>query len=225
MKKSGGLFQHTARDKRLTDTTTTRSNTLAAPSSRFDEAYYRRHYESPRTQAETPQETALRGDFIAAYLRHIDLPVRRIVDLGCGTGRLLNVLKEHFPKAKLTGVEFSEFACAQYGWQRGSVVDYRPRTPYDLVVCNDVIQYLPEADAERALSNLAKICRGALYLGVLTQEDWENGCDQSRTDGNVHLRASAWYRERLAKHFVNAGGGIFVRHETPVLLWSLEYLS
>ncbi len=86
---------------------------------------------------------------------------------------------------------------------------------------------LPSLDARQcnaALANLARLSRGALYLGVLAAEDWDH-CDRARTDPNVYLRNIGWYRRRLAKHFHNVGGGVFVKKPAPVTLWSLETIG
>ena len=195
---------------------------MSAASGRFDAAYYERFYADPRTCSVTDDEVARQVAFVTAYLKHMALDVRRILDLGCGLGMMQAPLMRGFPGARYQGVEYSEYLCKELGWQRGSVVNYRSRTPFDLVVCHDVIQYLDDDDAQRAINNLATLCRGALYLGVLTTEDWQENCDPARTDDQVVLRGTAWYRERLARHFVSAGGGVFVKSDAPVVLWALE---
>jgi hypothetical protein len=63
-----------------------------------------------------------------------------------------------------------------------------------------------------------------MHFGVLTSEDWELYCDQQTTDRNVHLRPGDWYRKRLARDFINAGSGMFVRRGAPVHLWELDQL-
>ena len=45
-----------------------------------------------------------------------------------------------------------------------------------------------DARCRRALANLARVCRGLLYFGVLTREDWEQNCNQELTDTQVYLR-------------------------------------
>ena len=45
----------------------------------------------------------------------------------------------------------------------------------------------------------------------------------STPDGDVNLRSGAWYRRRLARHFVNAGGGLFVHRDAPVVMFDLEH--
>jgi len=188
---------------------------------RFDAAYYRRFYRNPRTRATTPRSVRRQAAFIAAYLRHLEVPVQRVLDIGCGLGWMLAALGEEFPKARTTGVEYSEYVCAEHGWTQGSVTDFRARTPFDLVVCNDVLPSLDDAACRKAIANLARLCRGALYLGVLTKEDRAR-CDRTRTDLDVHVRSVAWYRAELAKRFVAVGGGLFLRKPSAVTLWALE---
>lgn len=191
----------------------------------FDEAYYRRFYAYPRLRASDRREVDALGSFVCAYLRYLGLPVRRALDMGCGFGLFRAVLARHFPKARYTGVEISEFLCREYGWTYGSVVDFRARAPFDLVLCKDVLQYLPNAAAARAVDNLAKLCRGALYFNALTREDWEENCDRDATNGDVFQRGSGWYRRRLRRHFIAVGGGVFIRRTAPVVLWELDKLA
>jgi 2-polyprenyl-3-methyl-5-hydroxy-6-metoxy-1,4-benzoquinol methylase len=190
--------------------------------SHFDAQYYHRFYGDAETRSVTPAEVRRQVAFVSAYLKHMTLPVRRILDLGCGLGLMREPLLEAYPRATYTGVEWSEHLCRQLGWEQGSVVDYQGRGRFDLVVCHDVVQYLDARDATRAIDNLARLTRGALYLGVLTREDWEMNCDRSRTDDQVHLRPASWYRRRLGRHFTSAGGGLFVAADAPVVLWALE---
>ena len=189
---------------------------------RFDAQYYQRFYADAATRSVSGAEVSRQVAFVTAYLAHMNLPVRRVLDLGCGLGLMREPILAAYPAATYTGVEWSEHLCERLGWQHGSVVDFRARTPFDLVVCHDVLQYLDNAQAARAIENLATLCRGALYLGVLTHEDWEHNCDRARTDEQVHLRRAAWYRRKLAVDFRSAGGGVFLKHEAPVVLWELE---
>ena len=188
----------------------------------FDEAYYERFYRSARTRAEAPQDSLRRAAFITSYLAHIGLPILSVLDIGCGLGRTLAEVQTACPMAHCTGVEVSEYLCREHGWIRGSVLDYRAEEPFDLVICNDVLQYLGHADARAAIVNLAALCRGALYFGALTREDWEENCDRARTDGEVCLRSTRWYRRQLRRDFIPIGGGVFLRRPEAVTLWSLE---
>jgi SAM-dependent methyltransferase len=192
---------------------------------RFDAGFYRRFYLDPRTRVVTRAEMARRADLIAAFVRHGKYPVRRIVDVGCGLGLMRAPLLRHFPRASYTGVEASAYLCERHGWEQGSAATFSSRSPFDLVVCYDVLQYLATREAAAALRNLGRLCRGVLHFGVLTTEDWELHCDRSSTDRNVLLRPGTWYRRRLAPAFINAGSGMFVRRGAPIHLWELDQVE
>ncbi|HLU40648.1 MAG TPA: class I SAM-dependent methyltransferase [Planctomycetota bacterium] len=195
---------------------------MVAPT-RFDAAYYARFYGDRRTRVADAASTRRLGEFVCAYLRFLGLPVREVVDLGCGLGHWRAVIAAQFPRARYTGVEVSDYLCRRYGWQKGSAVDYRHPRPADLVICQGVLQYLDARQARAAIDNLARLTRGALYLEVLTRTDWEENCDRSVTDGAVHLRTGAFYRRLLRRHFHACGGGLFVRRDAGVVLFELEH--
>jgi SAM-dependent methyltransferase len=189
---------------------------------RFDKRYYDRYYRKRRTRVTSQREVAVLGDFVCAYLRHLGQPVKRVLDAGCGLGYWREVLKAQDPRAHYTGLEYSAYLCKELGWTQGSIADYQPRGRFDLVICQGVLQYLNDADAARAIDNLARVCRGALYLEALTREDWRDNCDQRATDGQVHLRSARWYKQRLAKHFRACGGGVYLHNDSRAVLYALE---
>jgi SAM-dependent methyltransferase len=188
---------------------------------RFDKAYYDRYYRNPRTRATTPAAVKRQAAFIAAYLRHLELGVQQVLDVGCGTGTLLRALGRAFPGSRIRGVEYSDYLCDRYGWEPGSVVDLDTSRTADLVVCNDVLGYLDDRSCTTALSNLTAVTDGALYLGVLTREDL-GLYDPARTDASQIARPIAWYRRRLEPHFLPVGGGLFLRKPVSVTVWHLE---
>ncbi len=77
----------------------------ANPIQIFDKAYYDRFYRDPRTRASSPQEATRRAAFLSAYLRYLEIPVRRILDIGCGLGHLLKSLQRRFPDALCVDTE------------------------------------------------------------------------------------------------------------------------
>jgi len=195
------------------------------PDERFGADFYRRFYVDSKTRVVTRAEMARRADLLAAFVRHGELPVRSILDVGCGLGLMRQQLLRHFPRARYTGLEVSGYLCRKHGWVQASAATFQGERPFDLVVCYDVLQYLETREAAAALRNLARLCRGVLHFGVLTQEDWDLYCDQRRTDRSVSIRPAAWYRRRLAPSFINAGSGMFVRRGAPVHLWELDQVE
>jgi hypothetical protein len=173
----------------------------SAASEPFGEAFFRRFYLNPKTRVVTKKEMVRRANLIAAFAQHGELEVRSILDVGC------------------------QYLCDKHGWTQGSAHTFDSPRSFDLVVCYDVFQYLPVRHAAAGLRNLARLCHGVLHFGALTREDWELYCDKRRTDRNVHIRPAEWYRKRLARSFINAGSGMFVRRGAPVHLWELDQVE
>jgi len=134
---------------------------------RFDRAYYQRYYFDPHTAVASRSEMRARARLIAALVAHMGLPVRRILEAGCGTGMLRTELRRLLPRAHYVALESSEYLCRRYGYLHGRIEEYRARAPFDLLICYDVLQYLPGAAAERALANFGRLCRaGPGVLGA-----------------------------------------------------------
>lgn len=189
---------------------------------RFGRAYYQRFYRNAHSSVTSQAEMTARANLIAAYVKHIDCPVGSILDAGCGLGLMRTALLRTLPGATYVGLEYSEYLCEKYGWLNGSIADYRPRQPFDLVVCYDVLQYLDDASATKAMRNFANLCRGVLFFSALTRRDWRENADQRRTDPAVTMRTAEWYRSRLRRHFRQIGAGFWIRRGAALVTWELE---
>ena len=189
----------------------------------FDAGFYRRYYLDPATRVASRADALRLGRFVCGYVGYLGFTVKRVLDAGCGLGHLRAPVREFFPRARYVGLETSEYLCRRLGWLHENIADYAPKEPFDLVICHDVLQYLDDdREAARALGNLGRLSRGALYFSVLTAEDWRRNADRSRTDSGVRLRPAAWYKNRLLRHFRPVGGGLLVRCGFEPLLWELE---
>jgi 2-polyprenyl-3-methyl-5-hydroxy-6-metoxy-1,4-benzoquinol methylase len=190
--------------------------------SRFNSAFYRRFYIDPRTRVTSAAEMKRRAQTIAMLVRHLDIPVKRILDAGCGLGLMRTPLLRALPGSSYLGVEVSEHLCKRYGWKQGSLDEFTAPGQFDLIVCYDVLQYMRDRAAAHAIENLARLSRGAFYFHVPTLEDWRRNADRSCSDGDIHLREAAWYRTRLARYFRHVGFGMHVRRGCPFVQWELE---
>jgi 2-polyprenyl-3-methyl-5-hydroxy-6-metoxy-1,4-benzoquinol methylase len=188
----------------------------------FDKEYYDRYYVNPRTAVTTRAEMARRAALIASATDYLGLPVRRILDAGCGIGLLRAPLLRRLKRASYTGLEVSEYLARRYGWQLGQLQSWRPRERFDLVICYDVLQYLTREQARAAIQNLGRLCRGVLYVSALTREDWEQNCDQQRTDQVPGIRPVAWYRRELRRDFEALGCGLWLRRTAPLVCWEMD---
>lgn len=187
--------------------------------SRFDAAYYRRFY-------------GANGVHDAASIAHLAAAVhgmcawwgvepRSVLDVGAGPGLWRDWYREHHPSVRVTSVDVSEYACAQWGHERRDIATWRPARPSDLVICHGVLHYLADSDATSAIEHLAAATRYVLYLEAPTARDLAEVVDPERTDMDTHARSGAWYHRRLDPHFRQAGAGLWVRRDT-VPLFELE---
>ena len=189
----------------------------------FDEAYYQRFYFDKKTRVIDPAHTERLGAFVSGYLHYLRVPVARVLDMGCGIGLWRDMVARHLPGARYQGVEYSSYLCQRFGWQQGSVVDYRADEPFDFVISQGVLPYLGAQDLRRALDNLGHLCRGALYLEAVTLEDYERGTiDEELTDPRQYRHRAALYRQGLARHFRDLGGGLWLSHRADLPLFALE---
>jgi len=187
---------------------------------RFDAAYYRRYYHA-RERTHTPREIARLVAGVCGLATWLGAELRSVLDVGAGTGIWRGPLLRRLPGVRYRSVDVSPYACARYGHEHRDISRWRARERFDLVVCQSVLQYLPDRDAERALRNLGAMCRGVLYLEAITREDLAV-LDRDRTDMRAHLRPARWYRTRLARDFEQIGGGLWAARRGPVRLYALE---
>ena len=195
---------------------------MAFEDSSFDRDYYRRYYGDSRTRVTSGPEMKRRAALIASVLKHFELPIRSVLDVGCGKGLLRQPLLAEFPRARYTGLEVSRYLCRRHGWTQASIVEFECDEPFDLTICYDVLQYVKAREATRALERLAGVTRMVLYFSALTTEDWRDNCDRARTDRNVFMRSGDWYRRRLARQFAPIGLGLWLKRGYELVRWELE---
>lgn len=101
-------------------------------------------------------------------------PGSRIIDVGCGRGTFLEILRKRYPDAVLCGVEYSQEGCKAASdhirncIQIGDILELSPRLaaePYDIVVCGEVLEHLP--DPGRAIDAIVSLLKPG-GLAILT---------------------------------------------------------
>ncbi|HEU4928855.1 MAG TPA: class I SAM-dependent methyltransferase [Candidatus Krumholzibacteria bacterium] len=189
----------------------------------FDRAFFQRYYHSPRTAVASFDDVMKRARFVTSYLDHLQVDVRRVLDAGCGTGMWKRALARIDRDIEYVGIDASEYLCQRHGWTQASIDEFRSPRKFDLVVCQDVLQYVDAAAVEKSFTSIARLCRGALYFDVPTRDDIDDGLlDMRLTDRSIHIRSAAWYRARLARQFVEVGGGVFVKRNAKAVVLALE---
>ena len=114
----------------------------------------------------------------------LERPLRTVLDVGCGEGVWRTPLLKLRPRASYLGFDSSEYAIARYGRARnlrfarfGDFAQLRPCPPVDLLVCSDVLHYVPTRELDRGLPGLAELCGGVAFLELFTSADETEGDD------------------------------------------------
>jgi len=104
--------------------------------------------------------------------------IERVLDVGCGEGAWRAHLKQLRPRVTYTGVDSSEYAVRRYGRTRnlrragmGELETADLVGPYDLVVCADVLHYVPTAAVRRGLEAMHLLCGGVAFIEAFTSAD------------------------------------------------------
>jgi 2-polyprenyl-3-methyl-5-hydroxy-6-metoxy-1,4-benzoquinol methylase len=187
---------------------------------RFDAPYFRRFYESRRTRVQGPREVDRLARAVMAMLDWLGEPVADVLDVGAGTGLWRNWFRRR--RIRCRSVDVSAYACRKYGHEQRDISCWRAAETFDLVVCQGVLPYLGNDEADSAIRNLARMCRGFLYLEAITERDWRTVCDRRATDSEMTLRSAEWYRQRISRHFVPLGLGLWMRRGRRNRLYELE---
>jgi SAM-dependent methyltransferase len=189
---------------------------------RFDEAYYHRFYEDPKTRVTSADEHAALAEFVIAFARYNKIEVKTVLDIGAGVGHWKRWLEKNTKGVAYTGTEVSQSMCKKYGFSHRDIARWRDRKKHDLIVCQGVMQYLPDPDVAPAVANIAAMSKGLVYLEVTTRLDLRERCDEVRTDSDIHVRNGSYYRGILNKHFLNVGCGLWWSKEREVPFFELE---
>jgi hypothetical protein len=188
----------------------------------FGEAYFDRFYETRRTRVHGAREVGHLARGVTELIAWLRGPLGNVLDVGAGPGLWRDWFKKHKPAVRYVSTDFSAYACKRYGHQRRDIATWRSKERFDLVVCQGVLPYLPDAAAASAIDNLGAMTRGFLYLEAITKGDLGEVCDLEMTDVAVHPREGAWYRKRLAAHFVQVGAGLYYAKRGPLRFYELE---
>lgn len=166
----------------------------------YDKAYFDRWYRGRKTRVSTSAEVrrkVLLAVTMAEYFIH--RPVRTVLDIGCGEGAWRSHLLALRPRIVYAGLDSSDYAIERFGRERnirrasfGELPKLRLGV-YDLVVCSDVLHYVPDNEIRAGIKTVADVTDGLAFLEVLTKEDDVTG------DLDAFIRRpAAWYRKTFA---------------------------
>jgi SAM-dependent methyltransferase len=167
----------------------------------FDRRYFDTWYRSAK-RIRTDRDLARRAALAVAFAEFVlERPVRRILDIGCGEGEWWTALRRLRPQASYTGIDPSTYAVARFGRTRnvrlgtfGTLDDVADLGDFDLVVCADVLHYVPAEEISRGARALGQRLTGvALLQAYVRGDDLEGDLDQ------LVRRPATWYRQTFTR--------------------------
>jgi SAM-dependent methyltransferase len=168
----------------------------------YDEAYFTKWYRDPRTRVRSPEAIRRKIRMVAAVTEYfLGRKLRSVLDIGAGEGAWGVELKRLRPTLHYVGVDPSEYVVGRLGRQRnirrGSFEELSALKlggEFDLIICADILQYVPTAALRRGVQHLASLLAGVAYLEAFTTGDeMEGDLD------DWHPRSKAQYRRIFAE--------------------------
>jgi len=161
------------------------------PPADYDAHYYASYSPRPYTRA----DAEWMGFFGAIADRIVgDIAPASVLDAGCAMGLLVEMLRRR--KVEAFGVDVSEFAIGEVHesvrpyCRVGSIAaDFGRR--YDLVVCLEVVEHMPAADAAEAIANICRHTGDVLFSSTAGHFDEPT---------HVNVRPAEEWAELFARH-------------------------
>jgi SAM-dependent methyltransferase len=171
---------------------------------RYDESYFHRWYRDPRTRVTSDRALERKVNVALSAAEYmLGRHVRTVLDIGCGEGRWYESIRRLRRGVEYLGLDPSDYAVRTFGASRnvrqgsfGTLRTLRLRGPYDLIVCADVLQYVPTSQLATGLREIRRLLGGVAYLEAYASED-----DMEGDMEGWHFRSSAEWR----RHFSSAG--------------------
>jgi len=168
----------------------------------YDRDYFEKWYRDPKhavtSVAALRRKVALAVATAEYYLGH---EVRSVLDVGCGEAVWRKPLRELRPQIDYLGLDSSEYVVARYGSSRnirlatfGQLGELRFDREFDLIVCSDVLHYVPTTELRRGLHGIAEMLAGVAFLELFTSSDEPEGDRHG-----FHHRSANWYLSTFAE--------------------------
>lgn len=145
----------------------------------YDEAYFTRWYRDPRTRVHAPDDVRRKIRMVLGIAeRYLGRKLRSVLDVGAGEGTWGRELRRLRPGLRYLGVDPSEYVVARHGRRRNirlgrfeQIHEMALGRRHDLIVCADMLQYVPDAALVRGIQHLATLLGGVAYLEAYTTGD------------------------------------------------------
>jgi SAM-dependent methyltransferase len=151
--------------------------------------------------------------------------IRSVLDIGCGETPWRTELRRVRPDVHYLGTDTSAYVVERFGKRRnvklagmGDLDGLRLRKSYDLIVCADMLEYVPRDEMARGLATIARVLRGVAYLEAFTTADELVGDREG-----WHHRTPAMYRKAFkAAGLISCGLNCYITEAGLAQMNALE---
>jgi SAM-dependent methyltransferase len=194
----------------------------------YDRAYFDRWYRDPRMRVATVAAVARKVHLVVAVAEALlQRRVRSVLDVGCGEAAWRAPFKRMRPAVRYVGVDSSDYVIARFGKRRGirrgtfgalGTIEGALRGPFDVIVCCDVLQYVPALELKAGLQSVVRVLGGVAYLEAYTSADAIEGDRRA-----WHQRTAAEYRRAFRRAgLTSVGMHCWVGEELRAMTAELE---
>ena len=167
----------------------------------YDEAYFAKWYSDPHTRVHTPEAVRRKVRMVVGIAEYfLRRKIRSVLDIGAGEGAWRAELRRLRPRVRYRGVDASEYVVRKHGRRRNISLGRFEDLPalalgsgYDIIVCADVIQYVPDAALKCGVQHIATLLNGVTFL-----ESYTTGDEMEGDLAGWHPRSKAQYRRIFA---------------------------
>ena len=148
---------------------------------RYAESYRRLHAENIRITGEAPDYFARYKASHASRLAAGRLPVRRILDFGCGIGTATPFLREYFPQCEIMGADVSPASLDIAREHAGSAASFVTMSEesipagdghFGLVFVSCVLHHVPAERHALALGEIRRVMAPGALLAIYEHNPW-----------------------------------------------------
>lgn len=193
---------------------------------RYDRDYFDRWYHNTDTRVMSPGALRRRVAMVVALTEHfLHRPIENVLDVGCGEGSWRAPLKKLRPKIRYLGLDTSPYVIERFGRRRniyplslGQLAEQRFDTPFDLIICANVLHYVDASELRRGLSGFRELLYGMAYLETYVRGDPVRGDHH-----DFKARPASWYRKVFAEAgMVACGPQAWLHEDLAAKLSALE---
>lgn len=187
----------------------------------------------------------LKKSLVNGFFRSFDFLVKKhikdgalsICEVGVGEGEILKKISSVFPSAHLFGtdISFGEIEKAKkntkgvticFSVQDAQNLSYYPDKTFDLVVCCEVLEHLPQPAC--GLNEISRICKKNLLVSVPNEPIWRMlnlaRFKYLRSLGNTPGHLNHWSKNQFSE-FINSHIEFHVIEELYPLPWQMVLLQ